>query len=364
MQRIPVVGPDGQPLMPTTPQRARRWLEAGKAIKRWSDVGVFYVQRVNRPTRTDTQPIVIGIDPGKHYSGIGVQSARFTLLTAHLILPFKQVKERMETRAMMRRTRRARRINRDVEFKFRNHRQKRFDNRKSKKVPPSIKANRQLELRVVTELAAIYPVSGIVYEYVKARGNKGFSPVMVGQRWMLEQLEKIAPTTTIEGWKTSNIRHYLGLTKSKDKSAQTPESHAVDGIALAASEFIAYERYQTQQTRGAAWVGEVTVTNAPFKVIRRPPIRRRQLHLLQPRKGGVRRKYGGTITRHGFRKGDYVQAEKAGMVYYGWVSGDTARQVSVSDLNWKRLGQFASSKVTFIQRNTGLLVNGALNPAA
>lgn len=69
-------------------------------------------------------------------------------------------------------------------------------------------------------------------------------------------------------------------------------------------------------------------------VIRCPPICRRQLHLMVPAKGGIRRKYGGTTTRHGFRKGDYVKAEMAGRVVYGWVSGDTKRQVSVSNADW------------------------------
>ncbi len=73
-------------------------------------------------------------------------------------------------------------------------------------------------------------------------------------------------------------------------------------------------------------------------------------------KGGTRRKYGGTTTRHGFRKGDFVKAEQAGRISIGWVSGDTERQVSVSNINWKRLAQFTASKVHLIQRSTGLLV--------
>jgi hypothetical protein len=72
--------------------------------------------------------------------------------------------------------------------------------------------------------------------------------------------------------------------------------------------------------------------------------------------GGIRRKYGGTTTRHGFRKGDYVKAEMAGRVVYGWVSGDTERQVSVSNADWKRLGQFSAKKVQLLQRSTGLIV--------
>lgn len=80
-----------------------------------------------------------------------------------------------------------------------------------------------------------------------------------------------------------------------------------------------------------------------------------RFHLLQFAKGGKRRKYGGTVTRHGFRKGDYVKAERKGQAYYGWGSGDTKTQVSISGIHWKRLGQFRSRKVELIQRSTGLL---------
>jgi hypothetical protein len=63
-------------------------------------------------------------------------------------------------------------------------------------LPPSIRANRQLELRVVTKLCRLFPVGKIVYEYVKARGSKFFSPVMVGQKVMLGWLSKLAPVET------------------------------------------------------------------------------------------------------------------------------------------------------------------------
>jgi hypothetical protein len=360
--RVPVVDEDGKSLMPTKPSRARRWLREGKAVKRWSDLGVFYVQLTCDPSGEETQEVVVGVDPGKLFSGVGVQSPKATLFMAHLILPFKKVRERMEQRRVMRRARRSRRINRDVSFKQRNHRQKRFDNRRGHKLPPSIRANRELDLRVVKELAAIFPVSRIVWEYVKAQGSKGFSPVMVGQKFAIKNLELIAPVVTLEGWETANLRRHLGLVKSKDKASQTPESHAVDGIALAASQFVAYESFQSANGHGKEWTGSVNLTNCLFRVIRRPPICRRQLHLLQPAKGGKRRSYGGTVTRHGFRKGDFVQAEMAGRSYVGWVSGDTVRQISVSDINWKRLGQFAKSKVKLLRRSVNLLVSGASSP--
>jgi hypothetical protein len=349
--------------MPTTPARARKWVESGKAVKRWSDSGQFYLQLTVEPSGRVIQDIVVGIDPGKNFSGIGVQSSKYTLYTAHLILPFQAVRDRMDARRLMRRGRRGRRINRKVEFCKRAHRQKRFNNRRQRKLAPSIRSNRQLELRIVSQLCRIYPVTEIRYEYIwadvdltsgrkKARSGKGFSAVMVGQRWMLKQLEIFAPVITIEGYQTALTRRYLGLIKNKtDKSKAEFNTHAVDGVAIAASSFVEYRQYHKVKEDGGAWFGFVVITPAQFFVIRRPPYSRRQLHLMVPAKGGIRRKYGGSTTRHGFRKGDIVNSPKG----VGYVSGDTEKQISVSDANWKRLGQVASSKVKLIRRSTGLI---------
>jgi hypothetical protein len=374
--------------MPTKRTRAEKWVEQGRAQWVKTDLRIKAVRLLTEPSSRNTQPIAVGVDPGKLYSGIGVQSAKATLFQAHLELPYPKVREKMDNRRMLRRSRRSRRINRDVPFKLRNHREKRFDNRRQKKVPPSIKANRDLECRVVKELSKLFPIAAIGYEKVRAdvdltsgrkgaRSGKGFSPVMVGQTYGIEQMSQIAPVYTRYGWQkdgngTSQIRSALGLTKSKNKSEQTPQTHAVDGIALACGYFVQYRFFQQGRSHGHIWKGEVKITSASFVVIKRPPISRRQLHLMIPSKNGLRRKYGGTVTRHGFRKGDLVVAEMAGRMSVGYVSGDTARQVSVSDFNWKRIGQFTASKVQLLYRATGILVNrpkrllviGALNPAA
>lgn len=353
MLRVPVLSKQGLPLMPTKPSRARRWLKEGKAHIVYNELGVFQIQ-LTKYAADKTQPIVVGVDPGKLFTGIGVQSAKFTLWLAHLQLPFKTVKDRMEQRAMMRRGRRGRRINRKVAFKKRAHRQPRFDNRRGCKIPPSIRANRDLEWRVLDELTLIFPFETVVYEVIKARGNKGFSPVMVGQNWQLERLETFGDVKQVQGWETAQIRTQLGLEKQKySKGDAIPASHAVDGVALACSVFI---KYGIIDRHSMGWKGEVNVTPAPFAVIRRPPISRRQLHLMVPAKGGVRRKYGGTVTRHGFRKGDYVEVTQGNKTYRGWVSGDTDKQVSVSDANWKRLGRFSTNKTQLLKRATGLIV--------
>lgn len=78
MQRVPVIDQNNQPLMPTKPSRARRWVKEGKAIGKFNDLGIFYVQ-LTKPSNHKTQPIAIGIDPGKLYSGIGVQSSLYPM---------------------------------------------------------------------------------------------------------------------------------------------------------------------------------------------------------------------------------------------------------------------------------------------
>ena len=363
MQRVPVISPDNRPLMPTKASRARRWIQSGKAQGFFNDLGQFYVQLLKPPTDTRTQPITVGIDPGKNYTGIGVVSSLFTLWTAHIELPFKRIRERMDNRRLTRRGRRGRRIDRKLPFNRRAHRQKRFSNRKQGKLPPSIRANRQLEIRVVSELSKIFPITDIYFEYVKAdvdltsgrvsaKSGKGFSPVMVGQKWAVEQLERFGTIHTRFGWQTANLRKHLGLEKSKKKSERSFNSHAVDGVTLACFRFLDYRPFQTANGHGHEWTGSVTLTPSPLAVIKRPPISRRQLHLMVPAKGGVRRKYGGTTTKFGLRKGDLVDSPKGS----GYVSGQTERQLSVSDANWKRLGQIASSKVTLIRRSTGLIV--------
>ncbi|MDJ0594584.1 MAG: RRXRR domain-containing protein [Pleurocapsa sp. MO_226.B13] len=357
--RVPVLSPTGEPIMPTTSVRARKWIAAGKAKPVWNDLNIFCVQLLVEPSGTETQEIVASVDPGKLFSGIAAVSKKAVLFTAHIVLPFKRVIARKQAQKILRRARRGRRINRNIPFAQRAHREKKFDNRKGNKLSPSIRANRQLELRVVKELVKLFPVTEIVYEYVKARGDKGFSPVMVGQKWMLKELSNIAPTYTLEGWKTSILRKQLGLEKNKDdKSVQDVTTHANDAIALGASRFVQYKAFHTANSHGHHFRGSIKLTPAPFKVIARPQLYRRQLHFENPSKGGNRKRKGGTVTPFGFRSGDLVQANKGKKTVKGYIGGysEANKVVSIYDVNWKRLAQFSVSKTRLLRRSNGLCV--------
>ena len=390
-QRVPVLNPNGSAAMPTKASRARRWVRDGKAVGKWNDLGVYYVQLKTEPSDTKTQPIALGCDPGKSFSGFGVVSSKATLFRGHAVLPFQKVKERLGSavikngkviknvrgRALQRRVRRGRRINRKLPFHLRNHRQKRFNNRIKSKIPPSILASRLMEIRIIKELCNLFLITNIVYEVVKAdvdltsgrkgaKSGKGFSPVMTAQYWCIEQLAKFAPVTKRYGWQkdgngTSQIRKYLGLYKDKEnKKNPLPETHAVDGVALAASKFVKFTPFSTKNSHGHEWQGKVTITESVFRVITRPAYFRRALHFDNLSKGGNRKRKGGTVTPFGYRAGDYVEAEKAGITYRGWIGGFTntekSKKLSVYDLNWKRIGQFSLSKVKLLRRSNKLCI--------
>ena len=183
--RVSTLNPDGSTAMPTKASRANRWLKTGRAKVVHNDLNVFSIQLLFEPSGYEVQDVALGLDPGKMFTGVGVQTSKFTLFTAHLVLPFKAITKKMDARRILRRARRGRRINRKVAFHLRAHRQKRFSNRRQGRLPPSIRANKQMELRIVKELIKLFPVSDIRYEVIKARTEKGkgrgFSPVMVGQ---------------------------------------------------------------------------------------------------------------------------------------------------------------------------------------
>jgi len=85
--RVPVVDPDGRPLMPTTPARARKWIQRLKAVGKRNKLGVFYVQLTQKPLLHETQPIVVGTDRGKCFTGIAFQTKLATIALFHACLP-------------------------------------------------------------------------------------------------------------------------------------------------------------------------------------------------------------------------------------------------------------------------------------
>lgn len=293
MQYVPVVSVDGKPLMPCHPARARELVRNGRAVRRFSK-GLFYI-RLTRRTDGDTQPVVCGEDPGSKKEGFTVLSARRTFLNVQADAVM-WVGQHVKTRREMRRARR-----------FRNTPCR--PNRKNRArggIPPSTKARWQFKLNMSRWLSRLYPITTFVVEDVKAKTigkrkwDKSFSPLEVGKQWFYGELSKIASVTTKQGWETKTMRDALGLKKTSKKMAEAFEAHCVDSWVLAQS----------------AVGGLEAPDNRKLFLITPLEFHRRQLHRLQPEKGGKRPRYGGTGS-FGFRRGDTVLHAKYGCVYVG-----------------------------------------------
>lgn len=316
---VPVCDRSQQPLMPTTPARARRWIKSGKATAFWKG-GLFCVRLNVDPSDHVLQPIAVGIDPGSKREGYSVISAAHTYLNIQAEAR-EGVKEAEEQSTRMRRTRR----NRTTPC-----RKPRPSRRQSKKkVPPSTRARWQWKLRLARFLSQIFPLSIFVVEEIKAasrRGkrqwNRSFSPLEVGKQWFYTELGKLGPVAIKPGYETKALRHQLGFKKTGRKLAEVWEAHCVDGWVLA------------QSVIG----GRTEPDNVELVCIAPLNWHHRQLHRLQPEKEGTRKPYGGTLSG-GIKRGTLVNHPKWGKAYVGGTMGG---KLSLHDAGTgKRLTQTA-----------------------
>lgn len=332
---VPVVDKNNKPLMPTTPARARKWIKSGKATPFWKH-GVFCVRLNVEPSDTQTQPICVGIDVGSKKEAYTVKSKAHTYLNIQADA-VTWVKDAVEQRRQMRRGRRYRKTP---------YRPCRW-NRKIGNIPPSTKARWGWKLRLCNWLSKLYPIAQFVVEDIKAR-TKGqrkwdlsFSPLQVGKQFFYTELAKLAPITTRSGWETKLERDSLGLKKSTNKMSNKFKAHCVDSWVL------------------ANWYvgGHASPDNTDMLLITPLQFHRRQLHVLQPSAGGVRKPYGGTRSL-GFKRGSLVKHPKYGLTYVGGTMGDRISLHSLPD--GKRLCQNAKPPdVKFLAFNSWRYGNSA-----
>ena len=306
MRMIPVVSSEKKPLMPCSYWRCQQLLKQGRALRRFK-TGLFYIQLVDRK-KGKVQEIALGIDPGSKREGFTVKSASHTYLNI-LSEAVDWVKDAVEVRRNMRRTRR-----------FRNtpYRKCRW-NRSIGDLPPSTKARWQAKLRIVNILKVLFPITTFVVEDIKAvtrkggkKWNKSFSPLEVGKQWFYEQLEKLGKVILKAGWETFEMREKLGLKKSSSKLANCFEAHNVDSWVLVNS-----------------YVGGHTKPDNTT-LIKFIPLQfhRRQLHVLNFSKGGLRKNYGGTMSL-GLKRGSLVKHKKYGVSYVG---GSSKKGISLHSI--------------------------------
>src|SRR3954469_18229664 len=193
---VPVVDANQGPLMPTTPARARRWMESGKATGFFKK-GVFCVRLNREPCSRETQDIAVGIDPGSKKEGLTVKSEAHTYLNINADA-VTHVKEAVADRRDSRKVRR---------FRTTPCRRPRA-NRSRGGIPPSTKARWQWKLRLLNWLRRMFPITHVAVEDIKAetkgrrRWDVMFSPLEVGKQWFYGEVRKVVQLVTFEGWET------------------------------------------------------------------------------------------------------------------------------------------------------------------
>lgn len=304
--------------MPCGPAKARILIKEGKAKPKWSKLGTFYIQ-LSYAVKLRNQILAVGVDPGSKYEAISVLGKEETVLNI-MSEAVDWVKKALKQRRQMRRARRYRKTRR---------RMCRGDNRHPKgRIPPSTKARWNAKLRIISQLKKILPISHVVVEDIKAVTKKGykrwninFSPIETGKQYFYSALKAMGLEVVQKaGREVKAFRDSVGLKKIRNKSKPVFESQCVDSWCLSAM---------------------VTGARKPIKSLYyMVPLRfhRRQLHRLEPGKGGIRRRYGGTISL-GLKRGTLVKHVKHGLCYIG---GNLKNRFSLHSLKTgKRITQKA-----------------------
>ena len=293
MKYVPVIAPDGEQLMPTTPPVARHLIKKKDATPFWKN-GIFCIRLNREPSSRYKQEIAVGIDPGSKKEGFSVKSEKHTYLNVQADA-HTTTKKKIEKRRNSRRFRRYR--------KCRSRKWKGNRNVNKNRIPPSTMARWSWKVRIVDFLLELFPITACVVEDIQARKkknqkqwNQSFSPLEVGKKWFYEQMEqRFKFFDTLKGYETKELRDRFFLTKLKDKLSSDFHAHCVDAWVLA-----------------TYVIGGSVPNNKEVFCIKPPSIQRRCLHRENPKKGGIRSRYGGTRLL-GFTKGTLVKTTKYGL---------------------------------------------------
>ncbi len=304
---VPVLDKDQKPLMPTTLARAWSWIKSKKATYFYRK-GKFCVRLNVEPSGRETQPIVLGIDPGSKFDGYTAKSYHSTHfnMTAQ---SGNDIKDRMENRKELRRARRFRttpyrRCRPDRQSRFKLDKKDPIQS-KFNKLPPSTRARWEFRLSVIKVLKSLFPITDIVIEDIQAstrkrkskktkQWNGNFSPLEVGKWAFYDLVQHVYPTIRLhlfKGFETSKMRQTMGLPKDRNKSSTLFWSHCVDSWVLAT--MISGNR-------------DMRIDNiyTYYKYAYRPY--RRTLHRQNHKKGHIRTRFGGSVCVGGFLNKDLV----------------------------------------------------------
>lgn len=161
----------GQPLMPTSPKKARMLLKQKKA--KVVSVRPFTIQLVIA-TGESKQDIVLGIDSGYLNIGFSAVTEKKELIGGEVKL-LKNMSKRIRDRAMYRTIRRQRL----------RYRKPRFNNRKKEKgwLAPSIQHKLDSHIRFVEKLKKLLPITKVIIEVASFDIQKIMNPDIQGKEY-------------------------------------------------------------------------------------------------------------------------------------------------------------------------------------
>ena len=280
--------------MPTSGKRARKLIRHREATPFWSH-GVFCIRLNREPSARNAQPVAVGVDPGSKREGYAVRSQAHDYLNVDCDAK-AYAGRKLEERRILRRGRRYR--------KTPCRRPRRNDDNRDR-LPGGTRARWEEKWLMLNWLAKLYPVTHVVLEDVaavtlkgKRRWNASFSPLEVGKTWLEDAIRSRGwKLLLMKGHETAAARKACGLPKTKAKTADTWTAHCVDAWVLAGET-----------------AGRTTPKHRRFMRFARIHRQRRNLHVANPRKGGIRKPYGGT-NKGGLKTGTLVQNRKGDWYY-------------------------------------------------
>jgi len=214
MQKTFVIDKYGKPCLPCHPARSRKLLREGKA--KVVQVMPFTIQ-LNYEIKNPVGLFTCGLDDGAKYVGVAIvnQYTKEVVFRGQINLR-QDVKRLMKQRKIYRRARRSRNLR---------YRARRFNNRISRKLVPSIKCRKDSILRFLKDMMRrinIYQVivEEVKFNHAKYRYGKFFSLVEQGKNYLRKQILNLGllykPTF---GYKTKERRLNLELSKKHSNDA-------------------------------------------------------------------------------------------------------------------------------------------------
>ena len=176
--KVFVLSKEGKTLMPTTPRRARVWLEAKRARVVRRDP---FTIRLRFATKAHVRLARVGVDTGSKDVGIAATTNGEVVFQAEVRLR-DDITEKLRRRRQYRHNRRARKTR---------YRQGRYDNRRRPDgwLPPSLHSKAAATVKAVRFLASFLPVGRVTVEVGSFDTQRMQNPDIAGIEYQQGELE-------------------------------------------------------------------------------------------------------------------------------------------------------------------------------